>query len=124
MRANSISQQADAKQCRIQSFAFVISVGVCVFLCVGFLSSGLCRWGQPGEIELDEKINPNSAALGSLMRLPGIGRGRGEAIVSYREEFSLKGNNRAAFESIDDLQKVSGIGPKTVENIGKWLKFE
>jgi DNA uptake protein ComE-like DNA-binding protein len=49
--------------------------------------------------------------------------GRACAIVSYREGAFREGRS-PAFESCEDLQKVSGIGPKTVENIGEWLEFE
>jgi len=44
--------------------------------------------------------------------------------MAYRKGFSEKNGNCQAFETTDDLQKVKGIGPKTVENISKWLKFE
>jgi len=73
---------------------------------------------------LESQINPNVAPTASLVRLPGIGIGRAGAIVAYREEFSKKDANNPAFRNCDDLQKVKGIGPKTVENISKWLKFE
>ena len=55
------------------------------------------------------------------MRLPGIGVGLAGAIVDYRENFSGK---KPTFETIDDLQKVKGIGPKKAESMKEWLKFE
>jgi len=58
------------------------------------------------------------------VRLPGIGVGLAGAIVDYRENFSGKGGKRPAFETIDDLQKVRGIGPKKAESMKEWLKFE
>jgi len=91
---------------------------------MGFAASSLLGLGQAYEICLDEKINPNDAPLGSLVRLPGIGIGKAGAIVAYRENFSEKNGSRPVFETVDDLQKVSGIGSKTVENISGWLKFE
>jgi competence ComEA-like helix-hairpin-helix protein len=71
---------------------------------------------------LDEKINPNEAPAGSLVRLPGIGLGRAEAIVAYRN--GLSDDDRPAFESVQDLQKVSGIGAKTAQDVQQWLRFE
>ncbi len=115
--------QTDASQNRIQSFAFVIAVSVAVCFSIGFAVSSLLELGQSYEIGLDEKINPNDAPLASLVRLPGIGVSRAEAIVAYRENFSKEGQSKA-FQNSDDLQKVKGIGPKTVENISEWLKFE
>ena len=77
--------QTDARQNRIQSFAFVIAVSVAVCFSIGFAVSSLLELGQSYEIGLDEKINPNDAPLASLVRLPGIGIGKASAIVAYRE---------------------------------------
>ena len=63
--------QTEASQKRIQSFAFVFSAVVCVLFCSCFLVSSLWGLGQSYEIELDEKVNPNEASLGSLVRLRG-----------------------------------------------------
>lgn len=113
----------EARQKRIQSFAFVISIAAAVCFSWGFVAN-LAAHRQSYKIELDEKINPNNAPAASLVRLPGIGISRAEAIVKYREEFNQKSKNGPAFQSCDDLQKVKGIGPKTVKNISNWLKFE
>ncbi|MHC4460953.1 MAG: ComEA family DNA-binding protein [Planctomycetota bacterium] len=114
----------EVRQNRIQSFAFVIATSVCVLFSVGFVASSLLTSGQSYEIELDQKINPNDAPVASLVRLPGIGIGKTRAIVAYREEFGEENGNKPAFQNPNDLQKVKGIGPKTVENIREWLKFE
>ena len=113
----------ETRQKRIQSFAFVISIVVAVCFSWGFVEN-LAAPEQSYKIELDEKINPNNAPVASLVRLPGIGISRAEAIVAYREEFNKKSKNGLAFQSCNDLQKVKGIGPKTVQNISQWLKFE
>ncbi len=109
----------EAGQKTIQSFAFVISVcaAVCFSLCY---VSEFVGSSQSCEIELEGRINPNDATVVSLVRLPGIGVSRAGAIVAYRENF---GGN-PAFRNCNDLQKVKGIGPKTVQNISEWLRFE
>jgi competence protein ComEA len=115
----------EGEQERIQSFAFVIGASVCVLFCVGFAGSSLTGFRPSREIQLESRINPNGAPSASLVRLPGIGIGRAQAIVTYRDDFSKRNSsNRRAFETIDDLQKVKGIGPKTVQNMSEWLKFE
>ena len=124
MANNKSIQQPQAEQIRIQSFAFAISVWVCVLLSIAFATPIFVGFGQPCEITLASRINPNDASVASLVRLPGIGIGRARAIVTYRENFSKKDPNRPAFRNCDDLQKVKGIGPKTAENISEWLKFE
>jgi len=108
-----------AGQKRIQSFAFVISIIIAVSFCMVFIAN-LAEPGQSDKIELDEKINPNYAPAASLVRLPGIGISRAQAIVAYRQ----KAGANEAFQSCDDLQKIKGIGPKTVESVSQWLKFE
>jgi len=113
----------EARQKRIQSFAFVISIVVAVCFSWGFVAN-LAVPGQSYEIELDEKINPNDATIASLVRLPGIGISRAEAIVAYRQNVGTKEGKNKAFRNCNDLQKVKGIGPKTVQNISQWLKFE
>lgn len=123
MVTDSFVQRAEVRQSRIQSFAFVISVCGCALLSVGFAASSFVGIRQSSVIELDERINPNEAPIASLVRLPGIGISRAEAIVAYRGNFRKEGQNKA-FQDSDDLQKVKGIGPKTAQSIGEWLKFE
>ena len=124
MAADSFIRQIDDRQNRIQALGFVIGCCVCILFSVILTVSGLPRFGESYKIQLDSRINPNSATAASLMRLPGIGTSRATAIVAYRENLNRGKEPRQAFETVDDLQKVRGIGPKTVENISKWLKFE
>lgn len=124
MAVDNFIQRTEAGQNRIQAFVFVIGASVCVLFSICFAISSFARSEQPCGIELDERINPNSAPLGSLVRLPGIGISRAGAIVAYRENFIEEGGNGPAFRNCEDLQKVKGIGPKTIESIKQWLKFE
>ncbi len=124
MATNNFGQQTQTGQNRIQSFAFVIAAGACVLFSIALAASGLLGVGQSCQIVLDEQINPNDAPSASLVRLPGIGIGRAGAIVAYRDNFGKKNSNSRTFRNCEDLQKVKGIGPKTVENISEWLKFE
>ena len=115
----------ETRQERIQSFAFIFSELICIALAVGIVTS--CFAGHNStivgrEIVLEEKINPNDAPAASLTRLPNIGRVRAEAIIVYRNSF-FEANN-PAFKDCNDLQKVKGIGPKTSQNISKWLIFK
>jgi tRNA threonylcarbamoyladenosine biosynthesis protein TsaE len=69
--------------------------------------TGIARLLDGGRIDL----NQASALL--LQNLPGIGPVRAEAIVSTRSEL--------AFSSVEDLERVPGIGPKTRLRIQRWV---
>ena len=58
----------------------------------------------------EKKVSLNQATTGELETLPGIGPSKAAAIIKYREEVG-------AFQSIDELTNVSGIGEKTLEKL-------
>ena len=54
-------------------------------------------------------VNINTADAATLAAaITGVGENKAEAIVAYRTE-------HGAFGSVDELTKVKGIGPKTVD---------
>ena len=115
--------QKDDEQNRHHCLAFIIAIVVAALLSALFASSGFSRT-QPHEIILEGRINPNVAPAPSLARLPGLGFTRAGAIEAYRSSFSGQQDDKQAFRDCNDLDKVKGIGPKTVQNISQWLKFE
>ncbi len=70
-----------------------------------------------------EKLNPNTAPVGSLIRLPGIGLTRARAMAVYRDAVRAK-TGGVAFRRPEDLEKIKGIGPKTAQDIADWLEFD
>ena len=132
MRTDKLIECGDAGQSRVQFFAFVIAVFIAVVFSGSFItrclrseqSPRLLAQSSAGAVELESRINPNNASTASLVRLPQIGPSRAAAIIADRVSISRDDSSRAAFRGCDDLQKVKGIGPKTVENLRKWLKFE
>lgn len=73
---------------------------------------------------LSTGINPNTASAAELTTLPGIGPTKANRIVAYRE--SVRGtwdSHVPAFKNAEDLSRIKGIGPKTVERLRPWLRF-
>lgn len=64
------------------------------------------------DLEPGERIDPNTAPADQLMRLPGVGRAMAERIVAER--------TRSRFVTVEDLDRVQGVGPATLE---KWAPF-
>ncbi len=60
--------------------------------------------------QVRELININSATAKEFERLHGIGPQIAGRIVAYREK-------NGAFKRVDDITKVRGIGPKTLERL-------
>lgn len=54
------------------------------------------------------KVNINTATAKDLQQLHGVGEKKALSIVEYRQQ-------HGRFNSVDDLQKVKGIGPKFIE---------
>ena len=115
----------DCRQNRIQSFAFVISACAAFCFAVYFSPNLVNINSASGAVSspADNKINPNTAPVESLIRLSDIGFSRAEAIIEYRNSFMKNNNGGPAFENPEDLQNVTGIGPKTVQNIKELLEF-
>jgi len=70
---------------------------------------------QRGGEDIGYRIDLNAATWVELTQLRDVGPVTAKRIVSNREEFG-------PFSSIDDLQRVKGIGPKTVEKNRRWLR--
>jgi hypothetical protein len=97
-------------------------VGVAGLIAVGMLSVNLYGVHQrPLLNAAAERINPNTASVASLVRLPGVGRARAMDIVHYRDHHQQDGS---AFGLPQDMENIKGIGPKTARNISPWLVFE
>ncbi len=64
-----------------------------------------------------ETIDPNVAEAAELDRLPGVGPSRALRIVREREE-------NGPFAGVEDLTRVSGIGPASVERLRAYLRVE
>lgn len=64
---------------------------------------------HPGEVAA-YRVDINRADRFELMQVPGIGPGKADAIVAHRDAVG-------GFGTINDLNGVKGIGPKTIDHI-------
>jgi competence protein ComEA len=71
----------------------------------------------PPASSVARKINLNKATQAELELLPRVGPATAKAILSYR---ALNG----PFRSVQDLDKVKGIGPKTMERLAPLVSVE
>jgi len=65
-------------------------------------------------------INPNTAPWWELMVLPDTGETTARKIVDYR---LVHADQTPVFNCPADLEPVPGIGPKTIQRIGPYLRF-
>ena len=78
-------------------------------ICPNIQNDGCINDKIDATITNQKLININTASLDLLTSIPGIGESKAKAIIEYRE------NNK--FNTIEDIQNVSGFGSKLYEQI-------
>lgn len=72
----------------------------------------------PGSAEAYRlRLDVNAASWQELAVLPGIGEAKARAIVAERE-------TNGPFSSTSDLDRVPGIGGKTIEDLSRYIRVE
>ncbi len=100
------------------TIAAILAVSLAV-ICFSYVR---CYLQDGGLVEIDRsepqvvefKIDINRAQWPELALLPGVGETLARRIVQSRED-------EGPFLSHDDLRRVSGIGPRTLEDIRPYL---
>lgn len=100
-----------------KTLAFLL-VGLGVLLVVHVLWSrrdgGMIELQRLPKHEFEFKIELNEATVVELMQLPGVGKTLAVRILEDRER-------RGCFASIDDLQRVKGVGPKLAARLRPYV---
>ncbi len=76
---------------------------------MGLLALILSLNVQAAKKDFQGTLNINTASVEELTQLPGIGKSKAEAIVTYRQAHP--------FKAVSELTEVKGIGPKMLEKI-------
>lgn len=85
-------------------------------LAVTLLTLPLFGASAKGKPLMEGVVNINTASVEELTRLPGIGKSKAEAIVTYRQAHP--------FKAVSELTEVKGIGPKMLEKIQGHVTLE
>ena len=73
--------------------------------------------------QLATRIDPNTADWPAWAALPLIGEKRAKEIVSFREAWQAEHPGERAFEKLEDLTRVKGIGNATITTLEPYLLF-
>lgn len=95
-----------------------LAAAVLLALAIGFLmgrsfsgGGAVSQWEERAASEAPAaRLDLNRASRAELALLPGVGPSRAQGIDDYRRQ-------HGPFRSVDDLRKVAGVGPKTLERV-------
>jgi competence protein ComEA len=102
---------------------------IAVLITIGFLAillhwtwhwvagDSLIEIDQAPPLELPFEVQLNQAEWPELTLLPHIGETLAKRIVEYRQ-------THGPFQTVDQLQQVKGIGPKTLRRIQPYVRVE
>jgi competence protein ComEA len=103
---------------------FLAVLALIILALLGVQFARLAGWGlkplevvRPEERKYEFQIDVNRASWVEWMQLEGIGETTARKIVADREA-------NGPFKSVDDVQRVKGIGPATLEKMRRWLVCE
>jgi competence protein ComEA len=123
-RDNSVSDDVAERRPTLtrsdQSALALVALLALTFMSANWLASGALNGGLV-DIDSAEPLHAtfqtdiNSADWTELMQLPDIGESLAKRIVESRER-------QGRFTSHDDLDRVRGIGPKTLDRIRPYLR--
>jgi competence protein ComEA len=100
-----------------------VTVAVLLALGIGYVLGRTAPGDSPRRSQLDlaeiaepprARLELNRASRAELALVPGFGPSRAQSVDDYRRA-------HGPFATIDDLRKIPGIGPKTLEKVRPWL---
>ena len=98
----------------VTAFLFGVATTLLLVNAFSYLRIGF----RPTEWQPDDRIAPvdlNTATQAELVQLPGIGPTLAQRITQDRDR-------NGAFQSVNELRRVSGIGPNVLERLRPWVR--
>lgn len=92
---------------------FLVSAGIAAG---GWFAGRFSEADLPSRESVIIKVNINTAGQAELTLLPGIGKKTARLIIKERE-------TRGPFKTIQDLERVRGIGPSSIERIVPYAAY-
>lgn len=90
----------------LSTFLFCVAA---LLATISLSASAFDEESAASEIAVEDQVNINTADAETLaLALEGVGMTRAQDIIIYREQ-------NGDFETVEQLQEVSGIGPATLE---------
>ncbi len=74
-------------------------------------------------LELQDRIDPNTADASLLAALPALGERRALDIVEFREKMQQGDPTRVVYQKLDDLMQVKGLGVAITRQLQPFLRF-
>ena len=100
-------------QLALALLASLLLAAICLLFCWS-MWEGEGDIDQAKQIPLEFQVDVNQAGVGELMAIPNVGPKMAARIVEYRDQ-------QGPFKTLKQLQDVSGIGPKKLEQLKKHL---
>jgi competence protein ComEA len=99
--------------------ATVLTAGALALMAAGWWrhagdAGGMIDIDRATPLTAQFQVNVNQADWPELMQLPGVGRTLAERVIAERQE-------RGEFQSVEELTRVDGIGPRTIDRIRPYL---
>lgn len=111
-RAGGFTAEADKK---VINLAVKVSDEMMIYVPkIGETEPPLLTSPMPGHDSGKDRININTATQQEFETLPGIGPAKASTFIQYREE-------HGSFETIEEIQNISGVGEKTFEKLKEYI---
>ena len=91
-------------------------ISLAAALCLLPMGSTFAQSDMLSEQMQSAVVNINTADLKQLIKLPGVGKKKAQAIIDYRE-------TNGDFSSLEDLAKVKGVGKKMLAKLDGKVTF-